>query len=258
MQGPEEPPPLTQIPEPQQTPPQEDDRYCCICVQNERMHQTPCPGTQSAFPVPCGHKVHFLCFFVESSTEGQMIGQCPICNVPFFPMEQVEWVVNYLDNHERRLYAEEDEEPPPVGPQQTPRKTIQEVWNEEPQFRKEVRALRDIGVKFTKAKKELLKEARTLQNQFTDEIKHVKEYLKDVKGKYKKLFGQIKAKRSALAYKSLYSRRQNDILRKYGLDHYSSLKKINEIRGAPRIKTRRQLYVNYRLRNSHYLFRVRV
>ncbi len=253
----EQTPPLTQNQEPQQQQPEETHDFCCICVQNERMHQNPCPGRQSAFQVPCGHQVHFLCLFAESTTN-DFIGQCPICNVPFFPIEQIAWVVNYIDHDDD---DGEDEQPQRtfIGPLPRPqRKTIRDVWNEEPQFRKEVKALRDIGVKFGKAKREFLKELRILQNNFKEETKHVVDYLKGRKTKYKQEFAKIKAKRSAMAYRGLYYRRQTDILTKYGLDHYSSLKELNEIPRTPRLKKRRDLYMSYRMSSGYYAFRIKV
>lgn len=254
--------PLTQNQnqEPQQQQRQEQEEthdFCCICVQNERMHQNPCPGRQSAFQVPCGHQVHFLCLFAES-TSNDFIGQCPICNVPFFPIEQIAWVVNYIDNNDREF---DDEQPQRtfIGPLPRPqRKTIQDVWNSEPQFRKEVKTLRDIGLKFGKAKREFIKETSELRKKFANETKYMIDYLKDIKNKYRKQFTQIKARRSVIAYKTLYFRRQREILAKYQLDHYSSLKDLNTIPRTPHMKSRRQLYISHRYRMGYYAFRIRV
>jgi hypothetical protein len=242
--------------EQEQPQPQQDNPFCCICVQNERMQQNPCPGRQSSFEVPCGHHVHFLCLFAES-TINDFIGQCPICNVPFFPIEQVAWVVNYLDRFDTDNDTEEDEHF--IGPRQRPsQKTIQEVWNSEPQFRKEVKALKQVQVKFGKARREFKKEHSDLRKKFNEETKHSVDYLKDVKSKYTKLYTQNKNRRSALAYKALFFRRQRDILQKYGLGHLKNMNGLRDIRYAPRIKSRHEMYMNRHIRLAYWAFRIRV
>jgi len=222
---------------------QDQDHHCSLCPEE---HGPPQPNLdEPAFSdLRCGHQVHTHCLitFVLSMRlrrNAAHTATCAICEIPLVDGETIQYYENLYNDNER--------------PQR--RKTVKELWETNPEFKKDIKAYKKAMTEFNSSYRVFNKEARVIRTRFLENIDTSLQLIRDQKRVSTQEFKRIPSKRIFMSKTARLSRLKNQLRAIYGISLWDIADGLREIEGAPKI--RRNFFYAWKLRPASF-FRIRI
>jgi len=230
--------------QPHQEEHQEEPQHRCSLCPEENGPPQPNVEDATFSDLRCGHQVHTHCLitFVLSMRlrrNAAHTGTCAICEIPLLDAETIAYYENLYDDTER--------------PQR--RKTVKELWETNPEFKKDIKAYKKAMTEFNVSYRVFNKEARIIRTRFLQNIDTSVQLIRDQKRVSTQEYKRIPSKRIFMSKSNRLSRLKNQLRAIYGLSVWDIADALKEIEGAPKI--RRTFYYSWRIRPSSF-FRIRI
>ena len=164
---------------------------------------------------------------------------CAICEIPLVDAETITYYENLYDDNEQ--------------PQR--RKTVKELWETNPEFKKDIKAYKKAMTEFNVSYRAFNKEAKVIRTRFLQNIDTSVQLIRDQKRVSTQEFKRIPSKRVFMTKSNKLTRLKNQLRAIYGMSLWDIADALKEIEGAPKI--RRTFYYSWKVRPNSF-FRIRI
>jgi hypothetical protein len=216
---------------------------CPLCPELYAMidlNGTPCPKLQAfgMMELRCGHRLHTQCYVnkLVKVDMTPMTSQCYMCDTSVLE----EPALTYFRGLEQ-------------GNQNG---SAVNLWETNPEFRTELKALCKERASCIKLTKNIYAEMLQYKKEFTEQISISVKTIVMFKKEYQKKMNAIKSRRSMIYYHARYSKRLNDFCKKYNI-WSSRMRGLRHIRGGPRLPANMQIPWRFR-RSIQRMLRVKL
>jgi hypothetical protein len=216
---------------------------CSLCPEE---NGPPQPNVEDpAFSdLRCGHQVHTHCLitFILSMRlrrNAAHTGTCAICEIPLLDGDTIGYYENMYENDER--------------PQR--RKTVKELWDTNPEFKKDIKAYKKAMTEFNVSYRAFNKEAKVIRTRFLQNVDTSVQLIRDQKRVSVQEFKRIATRRVFMSKSNKLTRLKNQLRAIYGMSLWDIADGLKEIEGAPKI--RRAFYYSWKVRPDSF-FRIRI
>jgi dsRNA-specific ribonuclease len=203
---------------------------CILCPRLDHIERYPPASENKArMEFRCGHSVHSQCY-INILIQQELLAwvtQCLICNT------------HILDDNAVHFHRAND--------LRIPRASAIDLWENNPSFRTDLKALCKQRSETLKTYKSVTKEIRTLLNGFKSSIDVSVQTISLYKKEYSKKLTKLQARRQMLRSVSKYNKYLSDFTKKYNI-WSSGLRVLIGRQGVPRLS--RNMTVPYRFRRS--------
>jgi hypothetical protein len=218
---------------------------CCLCPHpadlNNNLTSFPHPPlTQAPWTqMPCGHRIHTVCFalnVLRHGSENPRSFGCEVCGASIFTPEQTQWWIN----DQRTRWRE-----PPAD--------LTKLWTEREDFRESLRAFKEAQKGYGALEAKANADITEIKKQFINAVRLPIEQIKEQQRRFKREIMALESRRKVKASFGRLFAKQRLIEETYDVN-YRDLENLKRQKGVPKFR----LFSRWRRWRSSisYMFRV--
>jgi hypothetical protein len=208
---------------------------CHFCPHEADLNPPPpLPPNAPFTQLPCGHRIHTICWMLHTQDRYVARHACPECNERVLGDELVAWLRNERNRD-------------PARPNDVAR-----LWETNEIFREQVRETARLERDAAKKRSAFTKQCLLLKREWKEKTIGYKTYLENLRDSFIKRYREIPGKREKAAAEGKAQRAKRLLRDTYDLGFYE-LEGLNRIRGAPKIGYMHRRW--RRFNHPNYIFR---